>query len=440
MEARLVSARRSVSSAAIVLVVLLAAGWVPRAAWSAQKKTSSNSPDMPALLKTASEALDHKDLPAAVQALKAVVEAQPENAAAWFNLGFAYSGLHQTEEAVQAYEKTLELQPDLFEAHLNLGILLIQMKRAMESVAHLEKAVALKPEHPRAHLYDGRALAAAGQPEAAEKQFQEALRLDPMLAIAWFDLGQLRLNRKDHAGALEAFQKAAELDPKLPQAQLGAALALEGLNRAPEAVPQFEQYLAAQPDDLETRFHLAKLYLQQGKNEQARESLEAVYRARPETPGVAAALGDVCALLKKFAESEKYYRQALAVAPNEPDLHRALGQTLLDQQRFPEAEVEFRASLKLDPRSREAAKGLATSLYLQKKYAEAIPLLDALARAPDAPAGIFFILATCYDHLHDIKKAFEYYTRFLDLSHNQSPDQEWQARQRAKLLRRELRK
>jgi len=436
----LVSARRSVSSAAIVLVALLAAGWVPRAAWSAQKKASSNSPDVPALLKTASEALDHKDLPAAVQALKAVVEAQPENAAAWFNLGFAYSGLHQNEEAVQAYDKTLELQPDLFEAHLNLGILFIQMKRAMESVAHLEKAVALKPEHPRAHLYDGRALAAVGQPEAAEKQFLEALRLDPMLAIAWFDLGQLRLNRKDHAGALEAFEKAAELDPKLPQAQLGAALALEGLNRAPEAVPQFEQYLAAQPDDLETRFHLAKLYLQQGKNEQALESLETVYHAKPDLPGLAAALGDVCALLKKFAESEKYYRQALAAAPDEPDLHRALGQTLLDQQRFPEAEVEFRASLKLDPRSREAAKGLATSLYLQKKYAEAIPLLDALARAPDAPAGIFFILATCYDHLHDIKKAFEYYTRFLDLSHNQSPDQEWQARQRAKLLRRELRK
>ena len=427
-------------SALAALVLWVVCGEASLIAQKAPQKAAAAPAEVSALLKTASEALDHKDLPAAVQALKAVVKAQPGNAAAWFNLAYAYSGLHQDEDAVEAYEKTLTLQPDLFEAHLNLGILLIQMKRAQESVEHLAKAVALKPDHPRAHLYDGRALAAAGQAEAAEKQFQEALRLDPTLAIAWFDLGQLRLNRKDHVGALEAFQKASELDPKLPQAKLGAALALEGLSRSPEAVPLMEQYLAAQPDDLETRFHLAKLYLEQNKNEQAYEVLQTVYGARPETPALAAALGDVCALLKKFGESEKFYRQALAAAPNEPDLHRALGQTLLDQQKFPAAEAEFRASLKLQARNREAAKGLATSLYLQKKYPEAVPIFEALVRSPDAPPGIFFILATCYDHLHDIKKAFEYYTRFLELSHDQSPDQEWQARQRAKLLQRELRK
>ncbi|MBZ5516038.1 MAG: tetratricopeptide repeat protein [Acidobacteriia bacterium] len=429
---------RVASALAAALLLMSVTGIAPLGAQEPAKKAAHA--DVPTLLKTASEALDRKDLPAAAQALKSVVEAQPDNAPAWFNLGYAYSGLHQDAEAVAAYEKTLALQPNLFEAHLNLGILLMQMKRVKEAVAHLDKAVTLKPEHPRAHLYDGRALAALGQPEAAEKQFQEAIRLDPTLAIAWFDLGQLCLSRKDNAGALAAFQKAAGLDPKLPQAMLGAALALEGLNRAPEAIPQFEQYLAAQPDDLETRFHLAKLYVQQGKNEQALASLEIVYRAKPDLPGLAAALGDVCALLKKFPESEKYYRQALAATPSEPDLHRALGQTLLDQEKFPQAEGEFLASLKLDPRSREAAKGLATSLYLQKKYGEAVPVLEALARAPDAPVGIFFILATCYDDLHNIKMAYEYYTRFLDLSRGQSSDQEWQARQRAKLLQRELRK
>ena len=430
--------RRIISALGALLVLLALGGNVPLGAQQAAKKAVAEPPDIPALLKTASEALNRKDMPAAVQALQAVVKVQPDNGAAWFNLGYAYSGLHQDEEAVQAYQKTLELQPDLFEAHLNLGILFTQMKRVQEAVEELNKAVALKPEHPRAHLYDGRALAAAGQSEAAEKQFQEALRLDPTLAIAWFDLGQSRLNRQDPDDALEAFRKAAELDPKLPQAKLGAALALEALSRSPEAIPLMEQYLAAQPDDLETRFHLAKLYLQQNKNEQALENLQIVYHARPETPRIAAALGDVCALLKKFPESEKYYREALARTPNEPALHRALGQSLLDEEKFPEAEAEFRASLKLAPRSREAAKGLATSLYLQKKYPEAVPVLEALIRAPDVPVGTFFILATCYDHLHIVNKAFEYYTRFLELSHDQSPDQEWQARQRAKLLRREL--
>ena len=406
--------------------------------------TQSSAPlqrkDVPALLKVASEGLDRKDLSAAVKALKSVVEIEPDMSAAWFNLAYAYSGLHQDEEAVRAYQRTLELQPDLFEAHLNLGILLIETKQVPEAVKHLEKAARLKPEHARAHLYYGRALGVVGPPAAAEKQFQEALRLDPALAIACFDLGQLHLGTKRYADALAAFERAAELDPKLIQAQLGLALALEGMNRLPEALLHFEQYLAEKPDDLETRFHTARLYLQQGKNEQAFENLQAVYRANPQLPGLAAALGDVCALLKRFAESEKYYRQALATTPQDCDLHRALGQTLLSEERFAEAEGEFRASLRLDPKNRDAVQGLATSLYLQKRYAEAVPLVANLAETDDASAGLFFVLASCYDHLRDLPRALQTYERFLELSQNRSPDQEWQARQRVKVLRRELRK
>src|SRR5438128_12038287 len=69
---------------------------------------------------------------------------------------------------------------------------------------------------------------------------------------------------------------------------------------------------------------------------------------------MAAALGDVNALLKNYPDSEKYYRQALAATPGKPELHRALGQTLLEEQKLGEAENEFRTALKLDPHNREA--------------------------------------------------------------------------------------
>jgi tetratricopeptide (TPR) repeat protein len=289
-------------------------------------------------------------------------------------------------------------------------------------------------------LYYGRALALTGQTERAEKQYQTVLRLDPRLASAHYDLGQLYLQRKRFQEALGSFQKASERDPTLSLAQLGMALAMEGLKDEVNAVGHFEIYLAARPDDLETRFHLARLYLEQGKNQQAYEGLQSVHRLKPETPGLAAALGDVCALLKKFPESEKFYRQALLAIPADPDLHRALGQTLLEEEKLSEAEVEFRAALKSDPGNHDAGQGLATSLYLQKRYPEAIPLLEALARAPNPPAILFFALATCYDNLHVLRKALDNYERFLQLSKGQSPDHEWQATQRAKLLRHQLEK
>ena len=396
--------------------------------------------DVSTLLRTAQDALGRNDFAAAADALKQVVEAQPTLTAAWFNLAYAYTGLHKHEEAVASYQKALALDPNLFEARLNLGILLIQLNNPQAALEHLEKAATLKPDHLRAQLYYGRALALTGQTERAEKQYQTVLRLDPRLASAHYDLGQLYLQQKRYQEALGSFQKASERDPTLSQAQLGMALAMEGLKDEVNAAGHFEQYLTARPDDLETRFHLARLYLEQGKNQQAYEGLQSVYRLKPETPGLAAALGDVCALLKKFPESEKFYRQALLAIPADPDLHRALGQTLLEEEKLSEAEVEFRTALKSDPRNRDAGQGLATSLYLQKRYPEAIPLLEALVRAPNPPAILFFALATCYDNLHVLKKALDNYERFLQLSKGQSPDHEWQATQRAKLLRHQLEK
>lgn len=399
---------------------------------------SSASPKLEALLHEAEDALNRHDYAAAIKPLKSAVELQPDLAPAWFSLGYAYTGLHQNDDAIEAYRKTISLDPDLFEAQMNLGILLVETKRPAEASPHLEKAAALKPQNARAHLYYGRALAASGDSAAAEKQFQEAIHVEPALAIAYFDIGQVEQSQKQFELAEAAFEKAATLDPRLTQAQLGWALALEGLSRPAEAASHFEQYLVAQPDDLDTRFHLARLDLQQGKNDAALEDLQKVYQARPETPGLAAALGDVYALLKKFPDSEKFYRQALAATPGEAGLHRALGQTLWEEQKFPEAEAEFRATLKLDPQNRDARVGLASSLYEEKRYGEAIPLLEAQARAPNPPAAVFFVLATCYDNLRVRPKALEAYERYLALSHGENPDQEWQAQQRVKLLRRVL--
>lgn len=423
-------------------LVFVAALIAPAAARAARQKGDAPAHDpseINTLLEDAQRALNRKDFAAAVGSLESVVKLQPDFFPAWFNLAYAYTALDQNDAAVHAYRKSLELKPDLYEAQLNLGILLMEMKRAPESVEYLMKASSLKPDDSRAHLYYGRALAQVGKNDEAEKEFRETLRLDARSVMAHFDLGQLYLGEKRYEPGRQSFEKAFELDPKLAQAELGLALAAEGLKMPEEAAKHFEQYLTAQPDDAETRFHLARIYLEEGKNDRALENLEKVEQAKPGLPGLAAARGDVYALLKKFPESEKAYRRAVEEAPQEADLHRALAQTLLDEEKFPEAETEFRAALKLDPGNREALKGLAASLYLQKRYAEAIPFYEAQAQSPDSP-GTFFILALCYDHLQARPKALENYERYLELSHGVNPDQEWQARQRAKLLRKELKK
>ncbi len=407
---------------------------------AAKPSTPPGSADISTLMHAAQDALTKKDYTEAVKALKAVVAQQPGIPEVWFNLGYAYTALHESGDALEAYRKTVELAPDLFQARLNLGILLMEQKQPQAALEHLQKATTLKPEHARAHLYYARALAETNRPEAAIKEFQEAARLDPHSAIAQYELGQMELEQKHPAEALAAFQQALSIDSSLTQAELGAALAAEALNDSAQAAAHFEKYIASRPDDLETQFHLARLYLQQNQNEKARDTLLSVYHAKPDLPGLTAALGDVYARLKNLPEAEKYYQLAVSAQPGLADLHRAYGEILLKEQKFPEAEAQFLAALKLDSHNRDAAIGLASSLDLQKKYSDAIPILEQLTKAPDAAPYVFFVLATCYDHLMARKEALANYEHFLQLSHGAAPDQEWQATQRAKLLRRELSK
>ena len=53
-------------------------------------------------------------------------------------------------------------------------------------------------------------------------------------------------------------------------------------------------------------------------------------------------------------------------------------------------------------------------------------------------AGNWFLRAIILDKLHQIKPAKDAYEHFLALSQGKNPDQEFQARQRARILQREI--
>jgi hypothetical protein len=53
-------------------------------------------------------------------------------------------------------------------------------------------------------------------------------------------------------------------------------------------------------------------------------------------------------------------------------------------------------------------------------------------------AGNAFLRAIILDKLRQLKPALEAYQQFLTMSEGKNPDQEWQARQRVRILQREL--
>jgi len=385
-------------------------------------------------LAQAESAIEKKDYATAEPLLKKIVAAQPSNYQAWFDLGFVYNALGQTEDSIDAYRKSVTAKPDVFESNLNLGLTMAKEKQPAAE-EFLRAATRLKPQ---SHIEEGH-------------------------ARAWLGLGHL-LEETDPQAAIEAFGQAAALQPKDPEPRLSAGLLLEKQNKFADAEEHYKQALALNPSSQDALVGLANVYMRGQRFPEAEEYLRKVVSQRPNeasphiqlgrvlaadqkydeaavelqtglkiAPGDVSAqrdLGEVYFEAGKYTEAEALYRSLLASHAQDAELHHRLGQTLMKQKKFSEAQQEFIVAVKLKPDWGAAYGDLAVAANETQNYALAIQALDARAKyLPEIPVG-YFLRATAYDHLRDFHQAAANYHLFLQVANGKYPDQEWQARHR----------
>lgn len=391
---------------------------------------SLSSPD----LTKAESAIEKKDYATAEPLLKKIVAAAPTNYLAWFDLGFVYNAQGDAQQSMEAYRKSVVAKPDVFESNLNLGLM----------------------------------LAKAGQPEA-EKYLRDATALKPTSHIeesqarAWTSLGHV-LETSNPAEAIAAYQKASALQPKDPEPLLSAGALLEKQNqlgeaeqsykaalavapdsgdamtalanlymhgrRFPEAQDMLRKLVALHPDDSATQMQLGRILAASGQKDEAIVQLQAASKLTPGDLDLRRDLANLYLQTGKGQEAEAEYRTLVTSKPNDDQLHYALGQALLKQRKFPEAQQEFLQVIKIKPDFGPAYGELAVTANEGKNYPMVIRALDERAKfLPEIPVG-YFLRATAYDHLHDLKNASANYHRFLEVADGKFPDQEWQAKHR----------
>ncbi len=107
-----------------------------------------------------------------------------------------------------------------------------------------------------------------------------------------------------------------------------------------------------------------------------------------------------------------------------------MGTSLLREKKFPEAQQELTIAVKLKPDFGEAYGDLAFAAGENKDYSLVVRALDARVKVlPEIPIT-YFLRASAYDHLLDVKKAVANYHLFLQTANGKYPDQEWQAKHR----------
>lgn len=389
------------------------------------------------LLRQAQLALDKENYPEAAAALEEFLSYRPEDAIAHFQLGYAYTGLGRREDARGQYEKAIALDPKMAEAHLNLGLLLLE-KDPEGAQEPLRKAAELMPGQAKPRFLLGTALERTGKKEAAVAAYQRARELDSGSFDIRSALARVLLSSARAAEAEKEFRRALELRGDAGPARLGLAESLVAQRRLEDAAKEFAAYLEAQPQDQESRLQLAGVYADLGKDKEALAELESAEAGGLRTPAVYRQRGELQARQKLYAQAAGSLEKALELEPQDAALRARLGRLRLELRDFPAAERELLAALRMKPELTEALRDLTAAYYLAENYAAALRGLELIEQREPLTAGSWFVRATCYDKLQRKTEAVEAYRRFVSLDQGRSERQDFQARQRIRVLTREL--
>jgi tetratricopeptide (TPR) repeat protein len=387
-----------------------------------------------AALTQAESAIEKKDYATAETSLKEVVQRDPKNYLAWFDLGFVYNALGKREDSISAYRKSVAAKSDVFESNLNLGLMLARAGQP-DAAQYLRAATKLTPAD---HVEEGRERAwlslahvlEASKPQEALEAYRQAAAVQPKDPEPHIAAGLLLERQKDLSGAEKEYQQVAALDPQSVEAMTALANIYMRTKRFPEAESTLRGLAQRRPDDAGIHLQLGRVLAASGKTEDAIAELQAGLKL---TPGDKEAQRDLAELFSssgKYEQSEPLYRTLVSANPNDAELHQALGQALMHEKKFGEAQQEFLAAIKLKPDLGTAYGDLAAVANENKNYELVIKALDARAKLlPEIPVS-YFLRATAYDHLRDYKQAAVNYHLFLEAAKGNFPDQEWQARHR----------
>ncbi len=281
---------------------------------------------------------------AALDHFRQAVTLYPEYGFAHYALGQALRDLGQTAEAKHhlALSQQYRFQRPALDdpllaaiAALNAsatdllarGVALAGQNKLPEAIAAHERAVEINPQLVQAHINLISLNARAGQMQQAEKHYRAAVAKNPNLADSHFNYGIVLMMAERYAEAAAAFKESLARNPFNADAHYNYGAIIERDSgrdgKLDEAATHFQQAIANNPEHRLSRFHWARLLVQQNKLDEAiAQLLQTIKVEDDETPRFTYALGATYARAGEKAKAIQYLRAAreLALKRRQTDL------------------------------------------------------------------------------------------------------------------------
>ncbi len=149
----------------------------------------------------------------AVAQLRDVLALEPQDVEAEDLLGAVWLAVRDYGRARAEFHDALEADPNNYKAEYNLGVIAALENRFDDGRRRLNAALALRPQSAEAYNALGAIDLQRGELAAAQEEFQQALRFDPQFADAHYNLGRVFRRQKRTSEAVQQFRQALREDP-----------------------------------------------------------------------------------------------------------------------------------------------------------------------------------------------------------------------------------
>jgi len=357
--------------------------------------------------------------------LQKLVQNDPSNAAAHYQLSIAMEGLGDEDDAERELREAVRLRPDLAEAQRSLA--LVAMRKG--DMATLDEAatqlINLKPTVPEGYALHAVSAINRKQFTLAEEDIRKAVEVGPRSHLGYVQMGNLKFVQGEFGEAAKAYQDALDRDATSSDALRGLMNALIAQKQVDKAISVAESQISKSPANAGSYDLLGTALF---RNKHDLNGAEAALKKSAELDNKdidpIIKLGQVQVEEGKVDEAIALYQRSMSAHPTEATFDILIGQLYQSKQDWSNAEVFYQKALVLRPENPQASANLA---YVMEQSGQnpdvAISLAETARRALPRSPGVADTLGWAYYQKGSYQSAIGLFEEALRLEQvNKSPD------------------
>ena len=424
-----------------VLNAAQSVGTVEQEPTSAQRLLPVALPDLSRVHQTVRDQLRaaHAVLISGARSLETV---PTDRANAFGEMGMLFMASRFPDEAQRCFRNAQQLALNDARWPYYLGHLLKNEGDFSGAAENFERVRQLRPTDLATLVWLGRVYLDLGQPMVAESRLREALSVHPGQSIVQFELGRAALEQQDYLRAVERLTAVLSLNPEATVTHYPLAMAYRGVGDLEKATQHmdlrggrdsrgYSSGIALRfPDPLMALLNGAiqtpQLHRDRGLNAAARQDWsEAVKNFRQAVavePNYAAMRLNLGTALERIGDARgalEQYEAALRLEPQLPEAHYGLGDLFERGGRDHEAIEQFRMAVQQNPNFLAAHLKLADAFRRTDQLEEALSQYRRVIDLNPGDAGARFGEAMALVRLHRYEEAKDRFTEAMEVRADQ---------------------